>query len=85
MFLIINLKRLAMLKIIFYIKTDNVKLNGGCLIFAKISIGTNTTTISTGKSTLSERWTTTNHLRNVLKLQKEKVTKEALDMLIFKS
>lgn len=70
-----------MLKIIFYIKSDKIKINGESPIFAKISNKQDSITLSTGKSILNERWIFTNNLRNVLKLEKEKVTKQTLDLL----
>lgn len=69
-----------MLKIIFYIKTDKVNTKGESPIFARISYKQKTTTMATGKSILKERWQFTNNLRNVLKLEKEKVIKNALDL-----
>lgn len=70
-----------MLKIIFYIKSEKTKINGESPIFAKISNKQDSITLSTGKSILNERWIFTNKLRNVLKLEKEKVTKQTLDLL----
>lgn len=70
-----------MLKVIFYIKAQKASKNGECPIMAKISYKTKNVAISTGKSISAERWEFTNRLRNVLKLEKEKVTKQTLDNL----
>ena len=69
-----------MLKIFFYIKTGKVRQNGESPIYAKIVLGNQKITISTGKYISMERWTFTNKLRNVLKLDKEKVLKKSLEM-----
>lgn len=68
-----------MVKVIFYIKAQKTNKNGEAPIFARISYKTSETTISTGKSILLHRWELTNKLRNVLKVEKEKVIKQALD------
>lgn len=70
-----------MLKVIFYTKSDKVGKNGDCPIYAKVSLKGKSTTISTGKAISKERWDFTNNLRNVLKLEKEKVLKQSLDLL----
>lgn len=70
-----------MLKVIFYIRTQKENRNGECPILAKISYKTKNVAMATGKSISAERWEFTNRLRNVLKLEKEKVTKQALDNL----
>jgi len=70
-----------MLKVIFYIKAQKANKNGDCPIMAKISYKTKNVAMATGKSISAERWEFTNRLRNVLKLEKEKVTKQALDNL----
>ena len=69
-----------MLKIFFYIKTGKVRQNGESPIYAKIVLGNQKITISTGKYISMERWTFTNKLRNILKLDKEKVLKKSLEM-----
>lgn len=73
-----------MLKVIFYIKADKAKTNGEIPIYAKISFQGKETTISTGKSIAEERWSSTNKLRNFLKLEKEKIIKQALDQFQLK-
>jgi hypothetical protein len=69
-----------MLKVIFYIKTEKANANGLSPIFAKISFKQKSITISTGKLISKERWLFTNNLRSVLKMEKEKVIKQALDI-----
>ena len=69
-----------MLKVIFYIKTEKANENGQSPIIAKISFKQKSITMSTGKSISKERWQFTNNLRSVLKLEKEKVIKQSLDL-----
>jgi integrase len=69
-----------MLKVFFYIKTDKVKSNGEAPIYANVTLGNQKITISTGKCITHERWIFTNKLRNVLKLEQEKVLKKSLDL-----
>lgn len=69
-----------MLKVIFYLKSAKVGKNGESPIFARISYKTKTISISTAKTISKERWVFTNNLRNVLKLEKEKVIKSSLDL-----
>lgn len=71
-----------MLKIFFYIRAEKVKSNGEAPIYAKVTLGNQNITISTGKYISSERWLFTNKLRNVLKLEQEKVLKKSLDLLV---
>ena len=68
-----------MLKVIFYIKTQKANKNGEAPIFARINYKTKEVAVSTGKSISPERWNQTNKLRNVLKLEKEKVIRQGLD------
>jgi integrase len=70
-----------MLKIIFYIKSDKVNAKGECPIFAQITLNDQKATIATGKRVTPDRWNFTNNLRNVLKLEKEKVLKHALELI----
>lgn len=70
-----------MLKVIFYLKTASTKANGECPIFAKVSNGAQQTVFSISKSISLERWNATNHLRNFLKLEKEKVLKNTVDTI----
>ncbi|MDR7371035.1 phage integrase SAM-like domain-containing protein [Flavobacterium aquidurense] len=69
-----------MLKVIFYLKTEQADKNGEFSIFARITYNTKRITLSTGKAISKERWAYTNNLRNVLKLEKEKVLKNYLDL-----
>ncbi len=69
-----------MLKVIFYIKTEKANKNGQSPIIAKISFKQKSITMATGKSISKERWQFTNNLRSVLKLEKEKVIKQSLDV-----
>jgi integrase len=73
-----------MLKIIFYLKSEKQNLKGECPIFAKVNLGTKTTTISTGKSITQDRWIATNRLRSLLRDSREKVIKESLDHFLLK-
>ncbi len=70
-----------MLKIIYFIKSEKSNSNDECPIYAKISYHGKSITMSTGKYITKERWNFTNHLRNTLKIQKEKVIKASLDSL----
>ncbi|WP_281631654.1 site-specific integrase [Flavobacterium luteolum] len=70
-----------MLKVIFYIKTQKADLNGESPIFARINYKEQETSLSTGKSIAADRWKATSKLRGVLKIEKEKVIKSALDNL----
>lgn len=74
-----------MLKIIFFIKSGKINLNGECPIFAKINLGTKTTTMSTGKSINPDRWLASNRLRSLLRDNREKVIKESLDLFLLKA
>lgn len=69
-----------MLKVIFYIKSDKTGKDGLSPIFARISLRDKFITMATGKWISKERWQFTNNLRNVLKMDKEKVIKEALEV-----
>lgn len=69
-----------MLKVIFYIKTEKANAYGLSPIIAKISFKQQSITMSTGKSISKERWQFTNKLRSILKLEKEKVIKQSLDI-----
>ncbi len=74
-----------MLKIIFYLKSKKQNQIGESPIYAKITLGTKTTTISTGKSITPERWVSTNRLRDLLRNNREKVIKETLDLFLLKA
>lgn len=72
-----------MLKVIFYIKSQKVNKAGESPIMAKISYKLKNVAMSTGKFISAERWEFTNRLRNVLKLEREKVLKQSLDNFQF--
>ncbi|MDR6844724.1 hypothetical protein [Flavobacterium granuli] len=69
-----------MLKVIFYQKSDKIDKNGESPIFARLSFKNQRISISTCRSISKKRWLFTNNLRNVLKLEKEKVIKNSLDL-----
>lgn len=69
-----------MLKVIFYLKSEKADKNGECSIFARITYKTNRISLSTGKTISKERWVYTNNLRNLLRLEKEKVLKNYLEL-----
>lgn len=69
-----------MLNVIFYLKADKTKVSGECPIFARVQMYHQRTTIATGKYIGPERWKQTNKLRSVLKIEKEKVLKQSLDL-----
>jgi site-specific recombinase XerD len=69
-----------MLKVIFYLKSEKADKNGECSIFARITYKTNRVSLSTGKTISKERWIYTNNLRNLLRLEKEKVLKNYLGL-----
>lgn len=71
-----------MLKVIFYLKSGKFNKNGESPIFARISYNKQSITMATGKSIFKERWQLTSNLRNVLKLEKEKIIKNALDLFL---
>jgi site-specific recombinase XerD len=69
-----------MLKVIFYLKSGKFNKKGESPIYARISFKKQSITMAAGKSILKDRWQFTDNLRNVLKLEKEKVIKNALDL-----
>lgn len=71
-----------MLKVIFYLKAGKFNKNGESPIYARISYKKQSITMASGKSILKERWQFTDNLRSVLKLEKEKVIKNALDLFL---
>ncbi|MEO6175363.1 MAG: tyrosine-type recombinase/integrase [Flavobacterium circumlabens] len=68
-----------MLKVIFFLKSS-IDKNGESSIFARLYLNKHRISISTGKTISKERWLFTNNLRNILRLEKEKVIKNALDL-----
>lgn len=73
-----------MIKVLFFIKNSKVKLTGESPIYAKVSLMHETTVISTGKNISIERWENTNKLKGALRLDKEKVLKQSLDLFQLK-
>jgi hypothetical protein len=71
-----------MLKVIFYLKAGKFNKSGESPIYARISYKKQSITMASGKSILKERWQFTDNLRSVLKLEKEKVIKNALDLFL---
>ncbi|RXM44200.1 site-specific integrase [Flavobacterium sp. YO64] len=69
-----------MLKVIFYQKSDRVNKNGESPIYARLSYNDKQISMSTGQTITKERWTSTNNLRNQLKIEKEIVIKNLLDL-----
>ncbi|TDD74129.1 site-specific integrase [Flavobacterium caseinilyticum] len=69
-----------MLKVIFYLKSEKADKNGECSIFARITYKTKRVSLSTGKTISKERWIYTNNLRNLLRLEKEKILKNYLEL-----
>lgn len=69
-----------MLKVIFYQKSDRVNKNGESPIYARLSYNDKQISMSTGQAILKERWVSTNNLRNQLKIEKEIVIKNLLDL-----
>lgn len=73
-----------MLKIQFIIRASKTKSNGESPIFAKVILGNKFISISTGKSISKDRWETTDRLRKIIKIEKEKVLKQSLDLFQLK-
>lgn len=69
-----------MLKVIFYQKSDRVNKNGESPIYARLSYNDKQISMSTGQAISKERWNSTNNLRNQLKIEKEIVIKNLLDL-----
>lgn len=69
-----------MLKIYFYLKSERVNERDESSICTRIRYKQESISISTGKYISKERWDFTNKLRNVLKLEKEKVIRRSLDL-----
>jgi site-specific recombinase XerD len=73
-----------MVKTMIYIKKDKVKNSGECPIYIKILFKQQSITISTGKYISEERWIETDNLRRKLRVEREKVLKEYLDLYVLK-
>ena len=69
-----------MLKVYFYLKSERVNERDESGICARIRYKQESISISTSKYISKERWDFTNKLRNVLKLEKEKVIRRSLDL-----
>ncbi|UUW08431.1 site-specific integrase [Flavobacterium plurextorum] len=70
-----------MLKTIFLLKSGRVNRDGECSIILRLSYKSKKITIASGKFISKERWIQTNHLKNTLKAEKEKVIKSSLDLM----
>jgi hypothetical protein len=73
-----------MIKTFFYLKTDKSNSKGESPIYAKIQLHGKTSTLSTGKYILKERWDLTDKLKKILRLEKEKNLKRYLDNIEIK-
>ncbi len=60
------------------------KVNGEIPIYVKVELETGSFTLSTGKTVQNEVWEQTHHLRVQVRNAKDKVTKEALEILSHK-
>ncbi|MEP6805706.1 MAG: phage integrase SAM-like domain-containing protein [Flavobacterium sp.] len=69
-----------MLKTIFLLKSGRVNRDGESSIILRLSYKNKIITIASGKFISKERWIQTNHLKNTLKAEKEKVIKSSLDL-----
>ncbi len=69
-----------MLKVNFFLKADKANKSGLSPIFAKVTLNNKSTTLSTGKIISRERWQATNNLRNTLRLENEKIIRNALEI-----
>ncbi|OXG05066.1 phage integrase family protein [Flavobacterium araucananum] len=69
-----------MLKVLFYQKSDKLNKNGESPIYARLSYNNKQISMSTGQAISKERWASTNNLRNQLKIEKEIVIKNLLDL-----
>ncbi|MRX67570.1 Phage integrase family protein [Flavobacterium resistens] len=70
-----------MLKTIFLLKSGRVNRDGESSIILRLSYKNKTITIASGKYISKEKWIQTNHLKNTLKAEKEKVIKSSLDLM----
>lgn len=68
-----------MIKVIFYLKASKTTKSGECPIFARTTPSGESLTISTGRTITKERWQQTDNLRATLRLEKEKIIKNALE------
>jgi len=70
-----------MLKTIFLLKSERVNRDGESSIILRLSYKNKRITISSGKFISKQRWIQTNHLKNTLKAEKEKIIKSSLDLM----
>lgn len=70
-----------MLKVIFFLKSGKISKSGESPIFARITLNGETASTATGKSISKERWLHTGNLRSALRLENEKIIKNALERL----
>lgn len=70
------------LKVCFYLKGDKKNQSGETAIYGKIYLGSLNTTFSTSKYILQERWSKTNYLRNVVRIDNEINLKNYLKSLV---
>lgn len=70
------------LKVSFYLKGDKKNQNGETAIYAKIYLGNLYSTFSTSKYILQERWSKTNNLRNIVRVDNEINLKNYLKSLV---
>ncbi len=70
-----------MLKTIFLLKSGRVNRDGESSIILRLSYKNKTITIASGKYISKKKWIQTNHLKNTLKAEKEKVIKSSLDLM----
>ncbi|WP_445716249.1 tyrosine-type recombinase/integrase [Flavobacterium sp.] len=70
-----------MLKIVYYLRHAKKRVNGEIPIYVRVELKTGNFTLSTGKSVLNEVWEQTHHLRINVRNAKDKVAKEALEVL----
>lgn len=70
-----------MIKIVCFLRHAKKKVNGEIPIYVKVELETGNFTLSTGKTVQNEVWEQTHHLRVQVRNAKDKVTKEALEIL----
>lgn len=70
-----------MIKIMYFLRHAKKRVNGEIPIYVKVELETGSFTLSTGKSVQNEIWEQTHHLRVQVRNPKDKVTKEALEIL----
>jgi integrase len=70
-----------MIKIVYFLRHAKKKVNGEIPIYVKVELETGNFTLSTGKTVQNQVWEQTHHLRVQVRNAKDKVTKEALEIL----